>query len=767
MEPMSRLYFIFLVPILLNCSSKDHSNTLLGKKTSYVNTFIGTDAHGHTFPGATLPFGMVQLSPDTHIEGWDWCSGYHYSDSSIMGFSHTHLSGTGRGDLLDILLIPTIGEIKWQAGSRENPDQGYRSRFSHDEEWASPGYYGVLLKDYNIRADLTVTHRAGFHKYTFPASEASNILIDLFHGLKTDSVIATGMQVKDSVTLTGYRLSRGWGEPGEEYFVNQKIFCAIKFSKQPKAIIGYCDGHQTILNERIDGREAKVAALFSTDEEEEIFVKIGISAVDEDGALRNLNSEIKDWDFEKIRSKADSIWEQHLNVIQIHEQDLSSKEIFYTALYHAQLAPFLFSDYDGRYLGSDGKIHITNGFNNYTVFSLWDTFRASHPLFTIINPGIVNDFVKSKLAQFKEYGLLPVWSLAGSETNCMIGYHSIPVITDAYFKGIRDYDIELAYEAMKTSAMQDAFDIKYLKEYNFIPRDLVPTVSVAKTLEYAFDDWCIAQLAKELGRPEDYEYFMHRAKAFHNVFDKESGFMRGKNSDGTWRFDFDPYNAVNESSDFIEGNSWQYTWYVPHDVQSLIEGMGGKDNFTNKLDSLFNTNSDLLEGIPMDVSGLIGQYAHGNEPSHHIAYLYNYAGKPWKTQEKVSQILNTLYDNTPSGLCGNEDCGQMSAWYIFSALGFYPVNPAEGIYVIGSPKFKESHIKISENNVFSIYSINASKDNQFIQSVKLNGKNYEKSYIRHEDIINGGKIEFLMGSQVSDWGTNEENVPPSLTKVKN
>ncbi|MGF1636050.1 MAG: GH92 family glycosyl hydrolase [Cyclobacteriaceae bacterium] len=766
----SKLIFFTAFSVILfftACQHDTSKNEAVYEKvlfTKYVNPFIGTDAHGHTFPGATTPFGMVQLSPDTHNQGWDWCSGYHYSDSSIMGFSHTHLSGTGRGDLLDILFMPTTGPIKWTAGTREQPDEGYRSRFSHDRESAAPGYYQVQLDDYNINVELTVSPRVGFHKYTFPASDEASIIIDLFHGLVTDSVLATGLEVVNDSLITGYRYSRGWGVRDEKYFNEQKIYFAAQLSKPMQSIALNVDGDIQTSGNKVAGRSTKAALQFKTGDQESILVKVGISAVDVEGALNNLQEEIPHWDFEKTKNQAEETWNRHLALIDISDPDETRKQVFYTAMYHAQIAPTLFSDADGRYLGSDKKIHTTKGFDNYTTFSLWDTFRASHPLFTIIQPKLVNDFIRSMLAQYTEYGLLPVWSLTSSETNCMIGYHAIPVIVDAYFKGIRDYDVELAYEAMKTSAMQDDFEIDHLKAYNYIPRDKAPVISVAMTLEYAFDDWCIAQMAKDLGKDEDYQYFSQRAKAFENLLDPETGFMRGRNSDGSWRKDFDPYNAANKSSDFIEGNSWQYSWFVPHDVSSLIQGMGGHESFADRLDSLFLASSDMGDDVPHDVTGLIGQYAHGNEPSHHVAYLFNYAGQTWKTQEKVHEIVNTLYDETPAGLCGNEDCGQMSAWYIFSALGFYPVNPAEGIYVIGKPFFEKAQINIpgSTSKVFEVVANNLLERNMYVQNVQLNGEPLERLWIRHEELMQGGTLTFEMGAQPNkQWGKDASSFPPS------
>lgn len=715
--------------------------------TDYVNPMIGTSGHGHTFPGATVPFGMVQLSPDTHNEGWDWCSGYHYSDSSIMGFSHTHLSGTGRGELLDILLMPTTGEVKFDSGTRDNPDTGYRSRFSHQNEIAKPGYYSVLLEDYQIQAELTATKRAGFHRYTFSKDESANLVVDLNHSYKTDLILNGRIQIMNDTLIVGSHRSKGWGEEGEDFYVEHEVFFAMRLSQPIENATFYVDGNVIENSNEIKGKAVKANLIFNIQKKEPLLVKVGISAVDVNGAINNVDTEIPDWSFDNVKMQASNEWNTLLSTFQVNDDNRANKETFYTALYHTCIAPYTASDSDGRYMGFDRKIHQTMNFTNLTGLSLWDTFRAANPLYTIINPSKVTDIINSMLAQYDQYGLLPVWSLNNSETNCMIGYHSIPVIVDAYLKGIGGFDAEKAFEAMKKSAMQDDFYISYLKEYNYIPRDLGPDFSVAKTLEYAFDDYCIALMAKELGKKDDYEYFSKRGKAYENLFDSSVGFMRGKDSKGIFRTDFDPYNAVNATSDFIEGNSWQYTWFVPQNIQFLVDGMGGKNGFVNKLDALFSVNSELDENTPKDVSGLIGQYAHGNEPSHHVAYLYNYGGAPWKTQEKVSQIMKTLYSNKPDGLCGNEDMGQMSAWYIFSALGFYPVNPADGNYVFGTPLFKEVLINLPGKKTFTVKATGLSDQHIYIQKVLLNGKEIDKGYISHQQILEGGTLEFQMGNK--------------------
>lgn len=747
---MRKYTLILLVAVLfVGCNSSKDKKAFKDDILNYVNPFIGTAGHGHTFPGATSPFGMVQLSPDTGLEGWDWCSGYHYSDNSIIGFSHTHLSGTGRSDLMDVMLMPFVGDVKLQAGTKENPDWGYRSRFSHDEEWASPGYYKVNLKDYDIMAELTVSPRCGIHRYTFPENINSHIILDLSHHFSTDSVIYTSLEVINNNTITGQRKTKGWGEPGEKYWSNQQLFFAMQVSK-PFQSVNVVTDDMIIEDKRAEGKNIKAILNFETKQNEKVLIKVGISAVSIENALRNLSNEIPDWDFDEVLTKTQAEWRNKLSTIAVSAPE-ETKNIFYTAFYHSLLAPCLYNDVNGEYLGSDKKVHTAQDFSNYTVMSLWDTFRAQNPLLTLIAPDKTNDIINSMLAQYDEYGLLPVWSLWSSETNCMIGYHSIPVIVDAYFKGIRGYNVEKAYEAMKTSAMQDEFGVKELKQYGYIPYDKY-NKSVSTSLEYCYDDWCIAQIAKDLKRNDDYEYFMKRAATYKTYFDKEYKLMNGFSSKGKFRRPFDPFYSSYGECDWVEGNSWQYSFFVPHDVEGLIALHGDKNTFAEALDKLFSVPTDMSgHDVPIDITGLIGQYAHGNEPSHHVAYLYNYAGQPHKTQEKVHEIMTTLYTTQPDGLCGNEDCGQMSAWYVYSAMGFYPVNPAGGVYVFGKPMLDKADLKIGANT-FTIEAHNLSKENIYIQSIKLNGEKYNKLYITHQDIVKGGKLEFEMGAQPS---TNE------------
>ncbi|MCO4292907.1 GH92 family glycosyl hydrolase [Solitalea sp. MAHUQ-68] len=728
------------------------------KLTSYVDPFIGTAGHGHTFPGATLPFGMVQLSPDTGTEGWDWCSGYHSSDSSIIGFSHTHLSGTGGADYGDILLMPTIGAWKLNPGSKNNPSEGYRSRFKHETELASPGYYSVFLEDYKIKAELTATTRVGFHRYTFPKSPVSNIVIDLKHGI-SDEVRESFIQINGNDEVVGLRRSKGWADDQYVYFI-------IKFSK-PFKKFAVADGQDLVVDGRkMEGKEVKGIFRFTTKEGEEILTKVAISSVSIEGARKNLEAELPGWDFEQIKTAADKTWEKQLQKIKINSPvdsldsaKVDQKKIFYTALYHCFIHPNVYNDVDGQYRGMDKQIHKTTG-NHYTVFSLWDTFRALHPLFTIIDPEKNNEIIQSLLDDYLQSGHLPIWELASNETGTMIGYHSVPVISDMILKGLATFDTGLAYEAMKKSAMDDDRGLKYYKLNGFIPRELENN-AVSKQLEYAYDDWCIAQVAQKLGKQNDYEYFLTRALTYKNVFDPAVGFMRGRNVYGQWNPNFNPSQvSILGSGDFTEGNSWQYSFFAPQDINGMIELYGGNEKFTAKLDSLYNQKPLNDNEHALDVTGLIGQYAQGNEPSHHVAYLYSFAGQPWKTQKLVNKIATELYTANRDGLCGNEDCGQMSAWYVFSALGFYPVNPASGQYTIGTPLFESVTINPDTEKAFTINATNGSEDQHYIQSASLNNNPYAKGFISHSDIIKGGLLAFNLSSTPNkEWAVAAENRP--------
>lgn len=734
-------YLILSFAVSLLLTGCGNVGTTDRRLVEYVNPFIGTAGHGHTFPGAASPFGMVQLSPDTGLEGWDWCSGYHYTDSSIIGFSHTHLTGTGRSDLMDVLIMPYTGKTKLLPGTKTNPDEGYRSRFSHAEEEAAPGYYKVKLQDYDIIAELTVTPRCGFHKYTFPESDSAHIILDMSHHFATDSVKYLQMEVKNECMITGMRRTKGWGEPGERFWSNQQIYFAACFSKPFEAIRLYAD-NSLINGKSVEGTDVKAVIDYKTDSDEPVLMKVGISSVSVENAMLNLTTEIPAWDFDKILAGVQVEWEKKLASIQVDGSE-KEKTVFYTALYHSLLAPYLFNDVNGEYRGFDGQKHMVADYENYTVMSLWDTFRAANPLLTIVEPGRVNSIINSMLAQYDQYGLLPVWPLWSGETNCMIGYHAVPVIVDAYFKGIKGFDVEKAYQAMKASAMQDDFGVKELKQYGYIPYDKY-NKSVSTALEYCFDDWCIARMAKELGKMDDYAYFMERSHSYKTYFDKEFKLMNGYSSAGRFRRPFDPFYSSYGECDWVEGNSWQYSFFVPHDVQGLIDLYGSGNKFEAALNTLFSIHSGLSgKDVPIDISGLIGQYAHGNEPSHHVAYLYNYVGKPYKAQEWLHKIMTELYTDTPDGLCGNEDCGQMSAWYVFSAMGFYPVNPADGNYVFGTPMLKKAQLNVA-GKPFTVIAHDLDDKNKYIRNIKLNGKDYDKPYLTHQDLLNGGTLEYYM-----------------------
>lgn len=727
----------FLSIIILFLSIKTNAQQRL---IELVDPFIGTGGHGHTYPGATLPFGMVQLSPDTGIEGWDWCSGYHYSDVSIIGFSHTHLSGTGISDYADILLMPTVGKVKLIPGSKEKPDEGYRSRFNHKNEKAHPGFYSVYLDDYKIQVELTATERCGFHKYIFPKTDEANIILDLDHGL--DSENESMLKIIDNNKVEGLRKSRGWAK--EQY-----IYFYMEFSK-PFESYGIENNNKVINSNEVSGKNVKGFFRFRTNDGEEILVKVGISSVSLNGARNNLEHEIPHFNFDLIKKNAERTWEKELSKIIVEGGTAEQKKIFYTALYHTMITPNIFSDVDGKYLGMDKKIDTANNFNYYTVFSLWDTFRAEHPLLSLIDRKRTKDFIHTFLDMYNKGGLLPVWELASNETWTMIGYHSIPVIFDAYMKGIRDFDLYTALQAMKKSAEQDHHGLKLYKERGFIPADK-ENESVSKTLEYSYDDWCIAQFAKELKLKNDFKTYNYRSQFYKNLFDTTAGFFRGKFFSGQWIEPFIP-NEVNAI--YTEATAWQYNFFAPHDIKSLISLHGGNEKFIKKIDEMF-LESPILEGRHQpDISGMIGQYAHGNEPSHHIAYLYNYANAPWKTQEKVRLIMDSLYTSKPDGLCGNDDCGQLSAWYVFSALGFYPVCPGQNTYVIGSPIFEKAVINLENGNQFIVTAKNVSHKNIYINSAKLNGNLFSSAYLTHDQIMNGGILEFEMSNVPNkNWGS--------------
>jgi predicted alpha-1,2-mannosidase len=746
-------YFSVLFAFITSCTGKPELRETVSDKTQYVNTFIGTGGHGHTFPGATTPYGLVQLSPDTRTLGWDACGGYHFSDSSILGFSHTHLSGTGISDLGDFLFMPFSGTPKVVPGSPENPDEGYRSRFKHENEKALPGFYSVFLDDYDIQAELTATTRAGFHRYIYPDG-GQGIIIDLAHTIYPDRNPSHEFRIISDTEIAGYKGSGGWATVQHTWF-------HAKFNK-PFTSVFYDDGRE--LGDVKDAKSKKLLAvlIFNPADGKELLAKVGISHVDFEGAKNNLDTEIADWDFDAVKDDARQVWEKELGKINVKGGSADERTIFYTSLYHAAISPYTFSDVDGRYRGMDQKIHQSNGKTIYTVFSLWDTFRAYHPLKTITDPERDEEFITSLLTKYDQGGTLPMWELVANYTGTMIGYHSVPVIVDAYFKGIIDFDVEKAYVAMVEAAEYKTEGIlfpsegvkqklmplakKFNEELGFIPADTA-NESVSKALEYAYNDWCIAQMAKELGKTEDYNRFMERSKRYAEYYDKETGFMRGKNTDGKWREPFDPRFSRHRRDDYTEGNAFQWSWFVPHDVEGLIELIGGKEMFAEKLDTLFSTSSELVgEEVSSDITGLIGQYAHGNEPSHHITHLYNYVGQSWKTQELTHEIMSQLYFNDPNGLAGNEDCGQMSAWYVLNAMGFYSFCPGEPVYSIGRPVFVKVEINLTNGKVFAIIANNNSPENLYLQSAKLNGEPLTTAFFTHEDILEGGTLEFEMGA---------------------
>jgi alpha-1,2-mannosidase, putative len=700
-----------------------------------VNPFIGTGGHGHTYPGATTPFGMVQLSPDTRLTGWDGCSGYHYSDSVIYGFSHTHLSGVGCSDYGDILLMPTVGKSVLS-------NSQYSSPFKKATEKAEPGYYTVFLEKPKVKVELTALPRVGVHRYTFPKSDEANIVLDLEH---RDEVLETKMELVGKNEVRGFRRSKAWAN-------NQVVYFVIRFSKPFEGVSFTSDG---AVKKELSGNPRICNFSFKTKAGEQIIAKVGISAVSVEGAKANLEAELAGWNFDAARKKTFNSWNKELSKIEVSGGTREQQTIFYTALYHCMSVPNLFMDVDGQYLGMDLKPHKANGFTPYTVFSLWDTFRAYHPLMTIIDTHRTNDFVNTFLSDYKYGGLLPVWELSGNETFCMIGYHSVPVIVDAYMKGIRGFDSKLALEAMMHSAMQNHFGLDIYRTLGCVPGDK-ETEGVSRTVEYAYDDWCIAQMAKALGNTPVYNEYIKRAQYYRNFYDAETGFMRPRINGGFKA----PFSPSEVDFNFTEGNSWQYSFFVPQDINGLAALHGGKDMLAKKLDDLFTTKLGLVGREVVDITGLIGQYAHGNEPSHHMAYLYDYVGQPWKTQQRIRQVMDEMYFNNPDGLIGNEDCGQMSAWLVMSAMGFYPVCPGSTHYAVGTPWFPKTTIHLENGKSFTLTASNVSKQNFYIQSATLNGKEYTKSYINHADIMNGGELAFTMGAEPNkQWGVGQGNEP--------
>jgi predicted alpha-1,2-mannosidase len=722
------LYIVILF-CLYNCGSNKSDHV---KLTSYVNPFIGTDGPGNTYPGATVPYGMVQLSPDIGIPGWDRIAGYFYKDSIITGFSHMHLSGTGAGDLYDILVMPT--NSRFVNRIKSNNFMPFSS-FSHLREKAAPGYYAVELLDFGIKAELTTTARTGIHKYTFPKDDASQIHIDLGYALNWDAPTATYIKVIDNTKIEGYRKSTGWAK-------DQRVYFVMKLSKPFESYQIF--KNDSLTTSPVEAVKTKIVLNYKTVDNDQIILKTGLSTASIEGAYKSLAVEAADFNFEKYKERANNLWEKELQKIQITTKDTIKRNIFYTMMYQSMLAPTLLSDCNGDYKGANGTIENAKGFDRYDTFSLWDTYRAAYPLYTILHPHRVSSMINSLLAHYKETGLLPVWSLQGNETNMMIANHAIPVIVDAYFKGIKNFDIELAYKACKESSMVDARQLDSYKTLGYVPvDDSGENWSVSKTLEYAYDDWCLAQFAKALNKSTDYDYFIKRSENWKNLYDTKSTFMRPKLKNGSFIKEFVPKEYTPY---FCESNAWQYFWSVPQNIEGLIKVVGGNAAFEKKLDSMFTLKPEPEDKLPIFSTGMIGQYAHGNEPSHHVAYLYNYINKPWKTQKLVREILETQYKNKPNGHCGNEDCGQMSSWYVLSSLGFYPVNPAQSVYAFGAPMFDSATINLENNKKFIVQTKNNSKDNIYIQSIELNGKKIERNYITHNEIMQGGTLIFTMGN---------------------
>lgn len=751
MRRIHPLCFLFSVSVLGLGTACNSEKTVTPSLVQYVDPYIGTGDHGHVFMGANVPWGFVQLGPTQLTKGWDWCSGYHISDSTIIGFAHTHLSGTGIGDLGDIAFMPVTGEVKMTPGDTTGYASGFHSLFSHDKEQVEPGYYRVHLDRYNVDVELTATQRAGYHRYSYPQNENPRMLIDVAQGIGWDSPRKGFIQLDNDSTVSGYRVSKGWAN-------RQEVFFTAVFSQPITDMTLY---PADSLAQKGDSLSAQrlIAALDFAKTNQPLLVKVGVSAVSIENARLNLQAEINNKSFDQVRTEATTAWEEQLKKINIKTGNEADKRIFYTALYHSMIAPSVFCDVNGEYRGSDGNFYRDTTFTNYTTLSLWDTYRAAHPLATIIHPEKMNDYAQTFINIYREQGKLPVWHLVGNETNCMVGNPGIPVLADMLLKGV-PMDKELAFEAMKNSSLKDERSLKWVKQYGYIPFDLQNAdESVAKGLEYALADWSIAQVAKELGKEADYELFMDRSKTYLHHFDKNTDFIRGKDSKGQFRTPFNPFRSQHRIDDYTEGNAWQYTWLVPHDVKGLIAQFASEEAFTAKLDSLFVVEGDMGAEASADITGLIGQYAHGNEPSHHIAYMYPYVGQQWKTAARVREILTTLYFDAPAGLCGNEDVGQMSSWYILSSMGFYPVKPAGGEYVFGSPLFDEAEIAVGDNRTFRIVANNNTRENCYIQSVKLNGQPYTKTYINHADIVAGGLLEFEMGNQPSAFGTEADAKP--------
>lgn len=740
MNKKSLLFVPVLSLCLASCGSSQKGQEM-EDLTQFVDPRIGTGGHGHVFYGANVPYGFIQLGPTSIPQSWDWVSGYHVSDSTVIGFPHTHLSGTGIGDLHDINVMPVVGEVTYSRGDASSYETGLWSYSDRSKEVVTPGYYRTHLSRYNVDVELTATKRVGFHKYTFLGNESPAIVFDMVNGGCWDKTTEAVIRVVNDSTMSGYRYSKGWAD-------DQRVFFRAEFSRK-------FDNVEFIVNDSVkEGDMAKGAQLFArvnfaAGNQEPVYMKVALSPTSEEGAQLNMQTELSGWDFEKTIADAKAAWNKELNKVKVYTTDEASKKIFYTSLYHTLFAPSEFCDVNGDYYGADKQMHKDEGFVNYTTFSLWDTYRAAQPLMTILHPEKMSDIINTMLHIHQQQGKLPVWHLMGCETNCMVGNPGVPVVADAILKDIKGFDTELAFKALKESSMLPERGMEHRIEYGFIPADKM-TEAIAYDMEYAIADWAVAQAAQKLGKQEDYEYFLKRSKSYKNYFDASTGFMRGKMLDGSWRTPFSPYASSHREDDYCEGNAWQYTWLVPHDVEGLVECFGSKEAFVNKLDSLFLANGDMGEASSPDISGLIGQYAHGNEPSHHTVYLYTLVGQPWKTADRIKEILHTMYTDQPDGLSGNEDVGQMSAWYILSSFGFYQVEPAGGKFVFGYPNFDKVEIAVPAGK-FVIERENKGQQNNYIQGIVFNGTEYKKPWIEYADIMKGGELKFLMGDEPVVW----------------
>lgn len=740
MNKKSLLFVPVLSLCLVSCGSSQKGQEM-EDLTQFVDPRIGTGGHGHVFYGANVPYGFIQLGPTSIPQSWDWVSGYHVSDSTVIGFPHTHLSGTGIGDLHDINVMPVVGEVTYSRGDASSYETGLWSYSDRSKEVVTPGYYRTHLSRYNVDVELTATKRVGFHKYTFLGNESPAIVFDMVNGGCWDKTTEAVIRVVNDSTVSGYRYSKGWAD-------DQRVFFRAEFSRK-------FDNVEFIVNDSVkEGNMAKGAQLFArvnfaAGNQEPVYMKVALSPTSEEGAQLNMQTELSGWDFEKTIADAKAAWNKELNKVKVYTTDEASKKIFYTSLYHTLFAPSEFCDVNGDYYGADKQMHKGEGFVNYTTFSLWDTYRAAQPLMTILHPEKMSDIINTMLHIHQQQGKLPVWHLMGCETNCMVGNPGVPVVADAILKDIKGFDTELAFKALKESSMLPERGMEHRIEYGFIPADKM-TEAIAYDMEYAIADWAVAQAAQKLGKQEDYEYFLKRSKSYKNYFDASTGFMRGKMLDGSWRTPFSPYASSHREDDYCEGNAWQYTWLVPHDVEGLVECFGSKEAFVNKLDSLFLANGDMGDASSPDISGLIGQYAHGNEPSHHTVYLYTLVGQPWKTADRIKEILHTMYTDQPDGLSGNEDVGQMSAWYILSSFGFYQVEPAGGKFVFGYPNFDKVEITVPAGK-FVIERENKGQQNNYIQGIVLNGTEYKKPWIEYADIMKGGELKFLMGDEPVVW----------------